>query len=166
MSFAAMIALSAACQTSRPISAADQAAIRAADSPYHAAVNAGNAEAVTTFFASDATVMPGNMPPAHGSEAIRQFWRGLFGMMSATVAIKSERVVGQGNIAHHIGSYHFAGTLRDSSHTQLPPEDGKYLQVFVKQDDGSWKLLADAWSANAPPPAPPAAPAQARRKQD
>jgi ketosteroid isomerase-like protein len=148
---AVMAAASTACRTSRSLSPADEAAIRAADSTYHAAISAGSVEGATAFFAVDATVMPANAPPVHGSDAIRQFFGGLFGTMNVTIAVKSERVAGEGNVGYNIGSYHLTGTLKDSTQTPVPPEDGKYLQVFLRQPDGSWKAVADAWNANAAP---------------
>jgi ketosteroid isomerase-like protein len=164
MVVAAIAAASTACQTSEPLSPADEAAIRGADSTYHAAISAGSVEGATAFFAVDATVMPANAPPVHGTDAIRQFFSGLFGTMNVTIAVKSERVAGQGNLAYNIGSYHLTGTLKDSAQTPLPPEDGKYLQVFLRQPDGSWKAVADAWNANAAPAMPSPPPAPRRRR--
>jgi len=153
-----------ACQTSRPLSPADQAAVRAADSIYHAALTAGNVDGAVAFFAADATVMPPDAPAVHGTDAIRQLFGGLLGTMNVTLAVKSERVAGQGNLAYNMGSYHLTGTLKDSTRTPIPPEDGKYLQVFLRQADGSWKAVADIWNANAAPAAPTAGPAPAPRR--
>jgi ketosteroid isomerase-like protein len=164
MVLAVMAAASAACQTSRPLSPADEAAIRAADSIYHAALTAGNLDGAVAFFAADATVMPPNAAPVHGTEAIRQLFSGLLSTMNVNVAVKSERVAGQGNLAYNMGSYHSTGTLKDSTHTPVPPEEGKYLQVFSRQADGSWKAVADIWNANAAPAAPSAPPAERHRR--
>ena len=159
---AVIAAASAACQTSKPLSPADEAAVRAADSVYHAALSAGNLDAAVAFFTADATVMPPNAPPVHGTDAIRQHFSGLIAGTNFTVAVKSERVSGDGNLAYNIGSYHSTGTLKDSVKTPIPPEDGKYLQVLLRQPNGSWKAVADIWNANAAPaaPTPPKAPAR------
>lgn len=150
----AVATLPACQQTSRPLSPADEAAIRAADSTIVAAINAGDVAAATAGYTTDGSVIPPNMPPAEGADGIRQLWTGLSGMMNVSFAVKSERIAGDGNLAYHIGSYHFTGTLKDSTHASVPPEKGQYLQVFMRQPDGSWKVVAEAWNANAPP-APP-----------
>jgi hypothetical protein len=60
------------------------------------------------------------------------------------------------------GTYHYQ---------EQPPatgiEDGKYLMVFKRQADATWKIVAESWSANAapPPPAAPAKPAARRRSR-
>ena len=156
----AVAALNACQQTAKPISPADEAAIRAADSAIVAAINAGDAAAATAGYAANATVLPPNMPPARGADGIRQLYSGLSGLMNVNFAIKSERIGGEGNVGYHIGSYHFTGTLKDSTHAPVPPEDGKYLQVYTRQGDGSWKVVAEAWSANAAPPPAPRAPSR------
>lgn len=164
VSFAASVAVLSACQQAKPLTPADEAAIRATDSSIVAALNAGDVAAATAGYTADATVMPPNMPPAVGADAIRELWTGFAGQMAINLTMRSERIVGEGNVAYQVGSYRFIGTLNDSTHTVLPAEDGKVLQVFMRQADGSWKAVAEAWSANAPPPAPEPAPAPARRR--
>ena len=147
----AAVVLSACQQSPEGLTPADEAAIRAVDSTIVAAINAGDVAAATAGYAADGMVMPPNMPAANGADGIRQFWAGLAGMMNVTFAIQSERVSGAGNIAYHVGSYSFSGTMKDSAHTAVPREEGLYLQVLVRQGDGSWKVVAEAWNANAPP---------------
>ena len=33
----------------------------------------------------------------------------------------------------------------------LPTEEGKYIEVLKRQDDGSWNIAYDIWNPNAPP---------------
>jgi ketosteroid isomerase-like protein len=153
----ALAAWTACRPTSRPLTAADEIAIRSADSAIVAAINAGDGEAATAGYAADGIVMPPNAVAATGSDGIRQFWTRLSGMMNVHLVCNSERMGGDGNVAYHIGSYHLTATLKDSTHASVPSEDGKYLQVFVRQPDGSWKEVAEAWNAN-PAPAPPRPP--------
>jgi ketosteroid isomerase-like protein len=149
------VALSACQPSPEALTSADQAAIRAVDSTLVAAINAGDVAAATAAYAVDGMVIPPNMPVAMGADGIRQLWTGLTGMMDVTFAIQSELVSGAGDMAYHVGSYSFSGTMKDSARTIVPREEGKYLQVFVRQGDGSWKVAAEAWNANAPPaPAP------------
>jgi uncharacterized protein (TIGR02246 family) len=157
----AVATLSACQQAPKPLTPADKAAIRAVDSALVAALNAGDVAAATEAYAADGMVMPPARPPSSGSDAIRQLWSGLTGQIAINFTIRSERIAGEGNVAYHIGSYHFTGTMKDSTHAALPPENGKYLQVFMRQADGSWKVAAEAWSANTPS-APPALPPSRR----
>jgi ketosteroid isomerase-like protein len=43
---------------------------------------------------------------------------------------------------------------------------GKYIEIWRKQADGSWKILRDVYSSDLPLPAPekPAAPAKKKKK--
>lgn len=157
------LAAAAACQQApKPLSPADEAAIRAADSSFAVAANAGNVEAMTSRYAADAVVQPPDMPEAAGTEAIRQLWTGLTSQTTANLTLTPGRISGEGNMALLLGSYHLVLAMKDTTQAAPPPEDGKYLIVTMRQADGSWKIVADSWSPNAAPAAP--APVPARRR--
>ena len=150
-----------ACQQGpKPLAPADEAAVRAADSTIVAAINAGNVDAATAGYTADGTILAPGAPIATGTEGIRQLWKSLMDAATVNLVIKQERVAGAGNIAYNIGSYRISGTMKDSARTPMPTEDGKYLQVFVKQSDGSWKMTREIYNSDLPlpTPAPPPSP--------
>ena len=54
-------------------------------------------------------------------------------------------------MAYSVGTYRLTLTPKKAGAKALPTEEGKYLEVLKKQADGSWKILHDMWSPNAPP---------------
>lgn len=63
-------------------------------------------------------------------------------------------VDGRGDLAYVRGRYSMVMAL--PSQPELS-ESGKYIEIWRKQPDGSWKLFRDIFNADAPP-APAAAP--------
>jgi ketosteroid isomerase-like protein len=148
-----------ACQTGpKPLSNADQAAARHLDSAFAAAANAGDVDALMANFAANAVEMPGNMPMAHGTEQIRGLWTNLLNQGKGTMALTQETADGAGDFMYVTGTYQWVPQPAGSA----PAVDGKYLTVFHKGVDGTWKIAADAWSPNAAPPAAEPAGSRAR----
>jgi hypothetical protein len=57
-----------------PVSAADQAAIRAADTAFSTAAGAGDAAGLGAMYLPNASLMPPNAATVQGREAIQKFW--------------------------------------------------------------------------------------------
>jgi uncharacterized protein (TIGR02246 family) len=135
---------------SRPLSPADQEGIRAADLSFAAAANAGNIDGVIAVYAEDASLLPPNLPPQKGRDAIRKFWGGFLGAYTVRFDINSETVEGRGDLAYTVGHY----TLSATPKAKGPPpieEEGKFVEVLKRQPDGSWKYVVDMYSPNSPP---------------
>lgn len=153
----------AACQAApKPLSPADETAIRATSDAFTAAANAGNVDGLSALYTSDAAIHPDLMPAAVGAEAIRKLWTDMTAAVRVTIAPTITQVKGAGDMAWMSGTYHVAYAMKDSTLAAPPAEDGKFLEVLMRQGDGSWKIVADSWNANAPPAAP-APPPPARR---
>jgi len=61
-------------------------------------------------------------------------------------------VAQSGELAYLSGTYEL--TLNDAS--GKPVKDrGKYVEVWKKQADGTWKATVDIWNSDLPAPAPP-----------
>jgi uncharacterized protein (TIGR02246 family) len=129
-------------------SAADEAAIREADRAWAKAATAGDAAAITAFYASDAVLMPPGSPAIKGSEEIGKFFTGMTSAVSGPFELKTTAVQGNGDLALSTGEYTATLTPRQKGAKPLPVEHGKYLGVMKKQPDGSWKLIYDIWNTN------------------
>jgi uncharacterized protein (TIGR02246 family) len=132
------------------LSAEDEAAIRAVDAEWTRAASAGDANALTATYASDATLMPPNEPLAKG-EAMKKFNTEMTKAFSGAIELTTTSVEGRGDLAYAVGTYRATMTPRKPGAKPLPTEEGKYLEVLKKQADGSWKIVYDMWSPNAPP---------------
>ena len=165
---ATSLTLTACMQAGQPLTPADETAVRAVMTGFVAAANANNIVGMTAPYASDAAVHPNGMPAAVGTAAIHQMWTDMEHAIRLTsFAFPTSRVAGQGDVAWITGTYRLAAVTTDSAATPLPQEDGKFVTVLLRQEDKSWKIVADSWNTNAMPgaaaaPAAPALPASRR----
>jgi uncharacterized protein (TIGR02246 family) len=129
---------------------ADRAAIRAADSSFAAAANAGDVDAVAAVYARDASLLAPNLPPQRGQAAIRGFWGGFLNAYTVKFEIASDTIEGRGDLAYNMGQYRFTAVPKVRSNPGVADE-GKFLEVLKKQPDGSWKYVVDMYSSNLAP---------------
>jgi len=141
-----------------PLTDADKAAAQTLMTAMSTAVGASDVAGMVAQYAPDATLMPPMMQPFHGPDQIRQFYQGMFGT-KVNLGLTQETADGSGDFMYTSGKYHY-----QESPPATGTEDGKYLMVFRRGADGAWKVVAESWSANAPP-APPPAPAKAAAKR-
>jgi ketosteroid isomerase-like protein len=132
------------------LSAADVAAIQAADSAFVSAANAGDLDALTRVYASNASLLPPNLPPQKGLGAIRAFWGGFLKAYSVKFEIGSDTIEGRGDLAYNVGHYRFTAVPKSKDGAGVADE-GKFVEILKKQPDGSWKYLVDMYSSNLAP---------------
>lgn len=128
----------------------DQASIRAVDEAWASSARAGNGEAIAALYASNAVLLPPGEPMVKG-EAAKKYWVDFTNGFSGPTELNTVAVEGSGDVATAIGTYKMTLTPKKAGAKPLPTEEGKYLEVLKRQDDGSWKLIYDMWSPNAPP---------------
>jgi uncharacterized protein (TIGR02246 family) len=163
---AALLLLAAACQP-RPrtetgmagagseaaaasLSDEDKASVRAVDAQWARAATAGDGQAIAALYASDAILLPPGEPMVKG-EAAKKYWVNFVNGFSGPIELNTMAVEGGGNVASAIGTYTMSLTPRKAGAKPLPTQEGKYLEVLRRQNDGSWKIIYDMWSPNAPP---------------
>jgi uncharacterized protein (TIGR02246 family) len=132
------------------LSEADLAAIRATDSAFVAAANAGNVDGVAAVYASDAALLPPNLPPQKGREAIRSFWGGFLKAYTVRFEIGSDTIEGRGDLAYNLGHYRFTAVPKAKGDPGVADE-GKFVEILKKQPDGSWRYVVDMYSSNLAP---------------
>ena len=133
------------------LSAQDEAAVRAVDAEWARAASAGDANAVAALYAADASLLP-PMEPMRQGEAARKYWSDFTNGFSGPTELTTAAVEGRGDLAYAVGTYRMSLTPKQAGAKPLPVENGKYMEVLKKQADGSWKIVYDMWSADAPPP--------------
>jgi ketosteroid isomerase-like protein len=99
--------------------------------------------------------MPPNASAATTKEAIRSAWKEMLTTPGAAISWKATKVeVAQGgDLAYVSGTYE--ETMTDAS-GQSVKDHGKYVEIFKKQADGTWKVVADIWNSDLPASAPAA----------
>jgi uncharacterized protein (TIGR02246 family) len=128
----------------------DKDGVRAVDAQWARAAKAGDGEAIAALYTSDAILLPPGEPMVKG-EAAKKYWVDFTNGFSGPTELNTMAVEGGGDVATAIGTYTMTLTPRKAGAKALPTEEGKYLEVLKRQDDGSWKIIYDMWSPNAAP---------------
>jgi ketosteroid isomerase-like protein len=123
-------------------------AIRSGDDEFERNVRGRNAaQLVEAFYAKDAVVMPPGQPMVSGRAQVVEFWQGMFGMGLRDARLEIVRVEASGDLACEIGQYALTIGPEGAAPTLAR---GKYLVAHRRQADGSWRAIADMFSADSP----------------
>jgi len=100
-----------------------------------------------TFFTDDAIVLPPDAPMARGKEESRAVFAALEAMpgYSLTWSASMADVGGVADLGYTIGTYHMAFQDPGGNPVEI---DGKFMTVWKKQPDGTWKIAVDMFNAN------------------
>jgi uncharacterized protein (TIGR02246 family) len=129
-------------QQLQPTQAADEAAIRAASAAWSQAATAKDLDKTVSFYADDALILPDKAPVVSGNEGIRKNWTALLALSGPGLSWKtgSVQVARSGDIAYETGAYDLITTDKKGKSTDTK---GKYVVVWRKQNDASWKVVID-----------------------
>jgi quercetin dioxygenase-like cupin family protein len=90
-----------------------------------------------------------------GRQKIEEFWKGEVAMAaSRNLALKTIEVNSSEDLAYEVGSYSVTLAMQTQSGSQTINDTGKYVTIWKRQADGSWKLAVDIWNSDLPA-APP-----------
>ncbi len=131
----------------------DQSAIDRLRDAHVAAVNAGDADAWAACFTDDGVQMPPNFGANAGREAIRGWNRGFMSIFACRFGLSVDEVQAAADWAFERGRYEITLTPKTGGG---PLQDrGKYITVYQRQPDGSWKMARDIWNSSQPVPGTP-----------
>lgn len=130
--------------------AKEEAAIRATDAQWLAAVKSRDVEKTIAFWSEDATILQPETPPIVGRAAIRKYVAEAFASPDFSITFAPDTIVvaAAGDMAYEIGSDTM--TFRGPNGKVITAH-ARGVVVWRKQPDGSWKAAVDIW--NAAPPA-------------
>ncbi|MBI1211589.1 MAG: SgcJ/EcaC family oxidoreductase [Alphaproteobacteria bacterium] len=147
----------AACEQ-KPSTATEEAAIGAQNAKWLDAIAKHDADTVMMMYASDGELMPPNSPKAAGRDAIKDAWGKMFEIPGFGLTFTTDKLTfsQSGDLAVDVGTYNYKSEAAGSSVSDA----GKYVVTWVKRD-GTWQVLTDMFSSNAPmlPPTPTVPPA-------
>lgn len=156
VSFISVLCFSA-CQTQPTTAvdtrAADETVVRNLDLEWSKAAGGKDVAKTVSFYADDANVMPPNSAVLTGQAPIRALWKGMLeapGFSGGWKPTKVE-VARSGDLAYVTGTYEFNET---DANGKPMTDKGKYVEVWKKQADGSWKCVVDIFNTDLPPAAP------------
>lgn len=114
-----------------------------------AAVNRGDMSAVADLYTDDAVLMPANGAAVRGREAVRTFFVQALGSMSPRdVKLWSDEIEVCGETAYEVGRYQM--TLQPPGAAAMN-DRGKYIVIWKRQSDGSWKIARDIFNSDLAP---------------
>lgn len=109
------------------------------------ACNTKHMDDLLELYAADATLIRSSVPPVRSLSAIREFLLSLLEAGLGDVEMESLRTELMGEIAMDIGRCKMLVPVTMGKRRE---ERGKYLLVLVRQPAGTWKIIADCWSAD------------------
>lgn len=124
---------------------ADARAIRELTKRYVEAALAGNWDAWASQLTADAVFLQPNGPAVEGRAAIRAWVVAFAGMASFTVT--PEEIKGSDGLAWARGTYAFS--MGPTARSQ-GSDNGKWLNTYEKQTDGSWRIKCHMWNSSQP----------------
>ena len=139
-----VIAASASAPTTTD-TAADEAALRAADQAFMRDYWKGDLETVVALYAEDAVLLPANAPAAKGRDAIRKYFAADIASVKpgeAGMIVESTQGV-SGNLGWS------SGRTKDTA-ANGTTSTGKFLSVSRKVN-GKWLYVRDTWNSDGPP---------------
>jgi len=144
--------------------AVDEAAIRAAVIEWSKAAQAKDLNKAVSFYADDAMRFADKGPLVQGKDNIRTGWEQMLALPGPglTFATTGVGVARAGDMAYEYGTYDFA---TEDKMGKIIDEKGKYVVVWKKQADGTWKVAADIDNRDAAPAPQPLKRNHATRKR-
>jgi uncharacterized protein (TIGR02246 family) len=108
-----------------------------------------------SYYADDASLLLPNEPVITGKEKIKAAAASMFADPNFALSFQSTRVEASkgGDLVYSVGTYSM--TMSDPKVKKPTTDKGKYLTVFRKQSDGSWKAIADMINSDLAVPAAP-----------
>jgi ketosteroid isomerase-like protein len=124
---------------------ADAKALVKLDDDWSASAASRDSRRVASFYAPDANAYPPNDTTAVGSIAAEKVWAAYFADPTFTISWKTKYAEVVGILGYTSGTYHDSFKGKDG---KVVSEKGKYLCVWKKQTDGSWRAIHDMWNTD------------------
>ena len=145
----------AACAPAEPpdTRAQDAEAVRKADTAFSGAAATKNVDAIVSYYTDDAIILPPNAAMGTGRDAIRKEFESMMALPGFGIAWQPTKVevARSGDVGYSIGTYDMTMSGVDGR----PMKDrGKYVTIWKKQADGSWKVALDMFNSDTPLPPP------------
>ncbi len=114
------------------------------------AENVGDAEFFDSACTEDVVVMPPGMPAVVGRDAAVGFMRAFLGQFDLRIEYVSEETRVDGDVAYDRGTY--SQTLVPKAGGQAISENGKFLWLYLRASNGTWRMSRVIWNASENPP--------------
>ena len=130
--------------------AADAQTIRQLEADWSQAMATKDADKITAYYAEDASAFFPGVPVVTGKTNIVAAYKPFLADKNFSLTFATEKVQASrsGDMAYSQGSCTM--TYTEPKTKRAVSEKGKYVTVYMKQTDGSWKAVADIFNADGP----------------
>jgi uncharacterized protein (TIGR02246 family) len=119
-------------------------AIEAANARFSEAFARGDTKAIASMYTSDAIVFAPDTDAVRGNQAIGEFWKATRDSGVQSALLSTDDVGRSGDLAYESGKV----TLKIQPAGKEPATAvAKYVVVWKREADGSWKLHRDIWNS-------------------
>jgi ketosteroid isomerase-like protein len=145
------VALCACQQAPADQSAAAVDEIRAADIAWEKVFTGGDTSAAVAAVEPDGSMLAPNAPIATGHDAVRAAIAGFYALPDMTLHWQPTKVeaASSGDFGYSMGTYELSFT---DPNGQAVTDHRKYVTIWRKQADGTWKVVADIFNSDLPAP--------------
>jgi uncharacterized protein (TIGR02246 family) len=144
-----LFALTTACTSSAPDTRdADIKAVKAVEAAWVEDIATKDADKFVSYYSDDASLLMPNAPIINGKDNIEAALKPMLADPNFAFTFQSTRAEASkgGDFVYTVGAYSL--TMSRPNGKTAATDKGKYLTVFKKQKDGSWKAVADMISSD------------------
>jgi len=132
-----------------PDTAADNAAVAKAHDVLEGSYRTSDCNAMVSEAANDAVFEPPNTPSAKGVDGIRAWCQPLFSQMKTkSLTVSNKQITLSGDLAVDRGDYDWV--LTPAKGGADVHSVGRYVTIWHRQADGSWKTTELIWNSSEP----------------
>jgi uncharacterized protein (TIGR02246 family) len=124
-----------------------RAAIEVANAKFSEAFARGDAKALSAMYTSDAIAFPPDSEMIRGNEAIGAYWKATRDGGVQSAVLTTDDVGRSGDVAYEAGKVSLSIQPAGKEPTTAT---AKYVVVWKRQPDGSWKMHRDIWNSLPP----------------
>jgi uncharacterized protein (TIGR02246 family) len=131
---------------------ADIKAVKDAEAAWVKDVATKDVDKFASYYSDDASVLMPNAPIINGKDNIKAALKPMLADPNFALTFQSTRAEASkgGDLVYTVGTYSM--TMSAPKVKKPITDKGKYLTVFKKQADGSWKAVADMINSDMPAP--------------
>jgi ketosteroid isomerase-like protein len=117
-------------------------AVNGINAGFSEAYDRGDAGAISAFYGDDAALLAPDQPTVRGKRAIEDSFKEGIKELGGKISIEPVEVIAAGDMAYQWANYSVKGGKKSVT--------GKFVEVYNRQADGSWKIRLTIYNTDQP----------------